>query len=256
MFNLAKLKGVNMKTRLANISLCHIVLLGVCVSVSGCNVGWVKPGSTQAEFNVDKYDCQTEAAHTYPVAIVQRSVGTGYQTSSQTQCVASGYGNYNCTTTGGNYVPPNTVTEDANLNNRNMAFQNCMQAKGYEFKMEFKSQSTDSTSSVETAVAPKTDYEIAAENFKNKNYAAAFAIYKKLADAGNVDAQLQVGNMYFTGQGVSKDYAQAFYWFKKVADNGSKLAQKKIAIMYESGYGVERNQREADAWYKRAEQKN
>lgn len=243
-------KGVRMNTQAAKTVINSIIILGISISLAGCNVGWMKPGATRAEFNQDRYDCQIEAAKTYPVSMVQRTVSTGYQTPAQTQCNNAGYGNFNCTTTGGNYVPPSTITEDVNMNNRSAAFHSCMQAKGYEYKMEFKSQSSSET--VTVPEAPKTDFEIADDRFKQKDYAGAFAIYKRLADAGSFDAAVQVGNMYFSGQGVQKDYAQAFYWYKKPAENGNKIAQKKIAIMYELGLGVDKNQHEADVWYQRA----
>ena len=87
------------------------------VLLAGCAVGWTRPNTTEAEFNQDRYECQQQAAQMYPVMMIQRTVGVGYQTSARTNCTTYGY-NTNCTTTGGNYVPPATVIEDANLTGR------------------------------------------------------------------------------------------------------------------------------------------
>ena len=112
--------------------------VGLCVVLlAGCAVGWTRPNTSESEFNQDRYECQQQAAQMYPVMMVQRTNGVGYQTSAQTNCTSYG-SSMNCTTTGGNYVPPATVTEDSNLNNRNSAFGSCLNSKGYTFKMEFK----------------------------------------------------------------------------------------------------------------------
>ena len=118
-------------------------LAGLCaVILTGCNIGWTRPNTTQAEFNQDRYACQQEAARIYPTAMMQQTVGTGYQNPAQTECYGYGNNNISCTTTGGNYVPPRTITVDANANNRSTAFDSCMNARSYTFKMEMASPST------------------------------------------------------------------------------------------------------------------
>ena len=112
--------------------------LGLCAAIlSGCAIGWSRPNTTEAEFNQDRYECQQQAARMYPVMMVQSTVGVGYQTAAETDCYTYG-ANTNCTTTGGNYVPPATVTEDANLYSRNTVERSCLNSKGYTFKMEFE----------------------------------------------------------------------------------------------------------------------
>ena len=115
-----------------------LLSLGLCsVLLSGCAFGWSRPNASEAESNQDRYECQQQAARMYPVVMVQRTVGVGYQAPAQTNCYTYG-SNTSCTTIGGIYVPPATETKDANLNSRNTAFSSCMKAKGYTFKMEFK----------------------------------------------------------------------------------------------------------------------
>ena len=112
--------------------------IGFCiVFLVGCNVGWSRPGTTEGEFYQDRYECQQQSAQMYPVSMVRRTIGVGYQPAAITSCNSYG-GNTQCATSGGNYVPPASINEDANLDNRNAAFRSCLNAKGYAFKMEFK----------------------------------------------------------------------------------------------------------------------
>ena len=114
------------------------------LGLSGCaQYQWQKYGATQDEFNRDAYQCQMEAARSYPTALVTRQITSGYTTPSQTYCSgtdsAYGMGNYaygnsnmNCTTTPGQQVAPVTTTVDANAGNRTQAAQSCMYAHGYQ----------------------------------------------------------------------------------------------------------------------------
>jgi len=45
--------------------------------------------------------------------------------------------------------------------------------------------------------------------------------YQKAAEQGDMEAQLKLGDMYLTGQGVKQDYQQAAFWFRAVAKYGS-----------------------------------
>lgn len=114
------------------------------IFVSGCaQYQWHKQGATQNDFDRDKYECQTEAAITYPTQVVTRQITQGYSTPSTTNCYGSGsaYGNYgysygnsnvNCTTMPGQYVPGVSSTVDVNAKNRAEAAKQCMYARGYQ----------------------------------------------------------------------------------------------------------------------------
>lgn len=47
----------------------------------------------------------------------------------------------------------------------------------------------------------------------------------------------------------NKEYKAAFNIYKRLAENGYHPAQYKIAVMYEMGMGVEKNKLEASRWY-------
>ncbi len=85
--------------------------------------------------------------------------------------------------------------------------------------------------------------------------AQAFAIWKPLAEEGDVNAQLWLGQMYDLGRGAPKDFGQAALWYRRAADQGSALAQHNLARMYEVGDGVKPSEYSltaAASWYRRA----
>ncbi|MCH8620038.1 hypothetical protein [Undibacterium sp. TS12] len=79
------------------------------------------------------------------------------------------------------------------------------------------------------------DLNDAQRYYTNKDYARAAAIYTKMAQTGNPDAQEMLGEMYWFGDGVAVDVNVAAQWFKKAADGGQKKAQQFHAIIQERG---------------------
>ena len=68
------------------------------------------------------------------------------------------------------------------------------------------------------------------------DYAAAVEAFQ--ADQGDVEAEYQLGAMYYEGQGVPQDYATAAQWYQKAADGGDADAQFVLGLMYSEGQGV------------------
>ena len=60
----------------------------------------------------------------------------------------------------------------------------------------------------------------------------------KKAEAGDVEEQYNLGNMYANGEGVSEDDAEAFKWYRKAAEQGDDFAQFDLGSMYALGKGV------------------
>ncbi|MGA8441660.1 MAG: tetratricopeptide repeat protein [Candidatus Sulfotelmatobacter sp.] len=66
------------------------------------------------------------------------------------------------------------------------------------------------------------------------------------AEAGNVKAQLALGQLYLSGtlgaDGNTKpDYAGAAYWYQKASDDGDVHAEYELAVIYRDGLGVPEN---------------
>ena len=86
-----------------------------------------------------------------------------------------------------------------------------------------------------------------------KNLAAATALFKQAADAGDSDAQVKLGRAYVTGSGVEKDMDSAFMWIMKSAEQGNPEAEAAIGAMYHGGeLGVTKNTDEAVRWLQKA----
>jgi hypothetical protein len=58
------------------------------------------------------------------------------------------------------------------------------------------------------------------------------------AEQGDGPAQLNLGNMYRSGEGVVRDDIKAAEYFRKAADQGYAIAQNNLGSMYARGEGV------------------
>ena len=69
------------------------------------------------------------------------------------------------------------------------------------------------------------------------------------ANQGDADAQLNLGNRYYNGEGVPQDYKQAVYWYTKAAEQGYASAQFNLGLMYGNGQGVPQDYKQAYIWF-------
>ncbi len=87
------------------------------------------------------------------------------------------------------------------------------------------------------------------EAYSAENYPKAAALYRKDAELGVINAQVNLAIMYLDGQGVPQEYQQAAKWFLAAAEQGNAEAQFNIGVLYQDGKGVEKNPVEADKWF-------
>ncbi|MDB5961058.1 MAG: hypothetical protein JWP59_2352 [Massilia sp.] len=83
----------------------------------------------------------------------------------------------------------------------------------------------------------------AASALDKKNYAVAVASYTKLANAGNPEAMLRLGEMYWYGEGVPLDRAKGDALFAKAAAAGNQGAAASLKL------SAQRQARMADIAY-------
>lgn len=74
------------------------------------------------------------------------------------------------------------------------------------------------------------------------------------AEAGDVEAQYELGWRQALGSALALDDDEAVKWLKLAAGNGHKLAQNNLGARYVSGEGVPRDLAEAWRWFHLAEQ--
>ena len=79
-----------------------------------------------------------------------------------------------------------------------------------------------------------------------QNFIKAHRLYEKAATLGNKNAQINLGYMYFVGEGVPQDYKIAREWYLQASDTIE--ARTNLAAMYEYGLGVEKDPLAAQAW--------
>lgn len=73
------------------------------------------------------------------------------------------------------------------------------------------------------------EYVKGAGAYLNQDYRTAWRILKPLADQGQSNSQIYIGEMYWGGSGVRKNLVRAYMWIT--------VAQKQINSKYEE-YGV------------------
>jgi uncharacterized protein len=67
-----------------------------------------------------------------------------------------------------------------------------------------------------------------------------------------VDEQLNLATDYFVGRGVARDLKLAAHWYEKAAEAGDPEAQMEIGYLYDAGIGVSRDPAQAVHWYQLA----
>ena len=81
------------------------------------------------------------------------------------------------------------------------------------------------------------------------DYAAAFQVWRPLAEQGDVRAQYRLGRLYEAGDGVPGDDVEALRWFHAAGGQGDKEALVSIGIFHEDGRGVPRDTFKAYMWW-------
>lgn len=77
-----------------------------------------------------------------------------------------------------------------------------------------------------------------------------FEATKARAEAGDSEAQLSLGFMYFDGTGVTQNDQEAGKWFRLAAEQGNVRSQHYLGLQYlVGGMGVVQNYKEALNWF-------
>lgn len=77
---------------------------------------------------------------------------------------------------------------------------------------------------------------------------------RQQAEAGNADAQFNLGIAWINGSAGTVNYDQARYWWEKAAAQGQRIAQYNLGVLYDEGRGVSQDYRLAAQWYRKAAQ--
>lgn len=92
-------------------------------------------------------------------------------------------------------------------------------------------------------------YNDAVLAFENRDYDTALELVLPLAQQQDIDAMTLVGRIYDEG---FNQPTKALSWFKKSAELGNAQAQVELAELYEAGDGVTKDIEQAIKWYEKA----
>ena len=104
------------------------------------------------------------------------------------------------------------------------------------------------------------DYEKGADAYKEGDHATAFSVFQPLAENKGflslfyaeedvINAQSNLGEMYYKGNGVLQDHKIAVKWWKLAAEQGHARAQYNLGVMYGNGIGVKKDNVFALMWW-------
>ena len=65
--------------------------------------------------------------------------------------------------------------------------------------------------------------------------------FSGLAEAGDMQAQLEMCERYYHGERTEQDLAEALKWYERASIHGQPDAQYRLGLMHAAGEGVERN---------------
>jgi uncharacterized protein len=81
---------------------------------------------------------------------------------------------------------------------------------------------------------------------------SALRVWMQAAEAGDPEAQTNVGDIYERGLGVAPNYEAAAQWYQRAADKGYSRALFNLGTLYEQGTGVPQDQLKALNLYRQA----
>jgi uncharacterized protein len=77
------------------------------------------------------------------------------------------------------------------------------------------------------------------------------ALYEKAAATGDSEANMRLGDLYFTGDAGQRDLPEAFKYYRNAAQLKNTKAYFKMGYCYERGHGVGQSNQDAVYWYQR-----
>lgn len=107
-----------------------------------------------------------------------------------------------------------------------------------------------------SAPVQAADFEAGQLAYQARDFETAYKELLPLAEEGNPDAQLFIGNMYSDGFHVEQNHETALLWYEKAAAQGNITAQIATGTSYLEGLGTEKNPEKAVGWFQRAADQN
>lgn len=94
--------------------------------------------------------------------------------------------------------------------------------------------------------------ELARQKMNDSSFREALGWFQKAADAGSIEARVDIGMMLEFGWGVRRNPAEALKWYRYAAAGKSPRGMWAVGYSYQQGVGVAKDYRVAMTWYRRA----
>lgn len=121
--------------------------------------------------------------------------------------------------------------------------------------MQKEQENADLTSRAEAGEAD-AQFELGFVHYNDRNTSdhleQAAVWFRRAAEQRHAGAQNFMGTIHTNGEGVSQNFAEAIIWFRKAAEQGYTDAQHHLGIIYHFGMGVLEDEAQAAAWYRKA----
>lgn len=88
--------------------------------------------------------------------------------------------------------------------------------------------------------------------YDRADHKSALGVWLPAAEAGDAEAQVNVGEIFEKGLGTEPNYEAALIWYQKAADQAHPRGLFNLATLYERGLGVEADKLKALNLYRRA----
>jgi TPR repeat protein len=85
-----------------------------------------------------------------------------------------------------------------------------------------------------------------------KDYVLARQLYEKAASMNHAASYINLGALYYQGNGAPKDYDAARTWYEKAVAANDAVGFNAIGYLYEQGNGEPKDYAQARAWYEKA----
>ena len=79
---------------------------------------------------------------------------------------------------------------------------------------------------------PRKVLEAACDLYESGERRRSIKLFKLAAADGVIEAQINLANIYDTGDGVKRDFEAARYWYKRAISQGSPEAAYNLGISY------------------------
>lgn len=94
---------------------------------------------------------------------------------------------------------------------------------------------------VPTELSDEQRRKMLASEAEKENWSKVFELILPLAQKGDREAQVNLGILYYKGQGVKKDLAKAYWWLNEAAERGNVKALNNLGLFFLKGYAVAKN---------------